>query len=89
MMDIYQCMGCGERWTHGGLRESMIAVAQHQEQFGHLVLVGEIDNLAELYKKAQNGTTIAIPAQTAMPSRESRDEPVESQEEPGGRLESW
>lgn len=66
-MDIYQCMTCGERWPHGGVRENFITVAQHADETRgrpegmHLVLVGDMDALAAQWQRARAGEAIVMP----------------------------
>lgn len=88
-MDIYQCMDCGERWTHGGLQQSMSEVAQHVDMLRHQVLVGEIDQLAEMRRQVLAGKSFRAPSQNPnpIPPRDGSENKAPSL--PVGRLETF
>lgn len=63
-MDIYQCMTCGERWPHEGLERNMDIAITHQSK-GHVVRVGDIDNLAKEFKKYKKTKVLVYPNDSA------------------------
>lgn len=80
-MDIYQCMHCGDRWAHGGMRDSFVRAATHAEETRgnpegmHMVLVGDLDRLEAQYERIQSG-------QEKFPSFNDQNDPTPRPEPP-------
>lgn len=86
-IDVYQCMNCGDRWVHGGLRDSFIRAANHFEETrgapegGHIVLVGEIDALQAQYEAIKAG-------KQGMPVFNDNNNPLENRRL-DGQVDVW
>ena len=73
-IDVYHCMNCGDRWTHGGMRDSFVRAAQHTEEMKHLVLVGDMDILQAQYERIQAGEALPSPNDANDPRPQPVDE---------------
>lgn len=83
-IDVYQCMNCGKRWTHGGMRDSFITAAHHTENDKHIVLVGDMDKLQAQFERISAG-------KEGMPRFNDNNNPLSGPDTANdeGRVEAW